>query len=283
MLSYIREQRAAGHSDEEIRQQLIASGWQQADIEEGLKAPTGSTASFSGSASGPLPGLGALFSEAWRLYNQRFWPLIGTYLAPMLVFFGVGLLAGAGFVLNKATGNVISGPIAIVILLIAVVAAIYIGVWGQAAMLIAIRDSSENIPVKEAYKRARPFIGAYFSTSLLAGLAVLGGFILFIIPGIIFALWFCFATYAVVTDNVSNTAALKFSKSIVKGQMGAIFWRFLFIGVLTIIFSWLVTAAGTSIHNEQVGSLLNSIFSLFWSPLAAVYGFLLFQHAKSRK
>lgn len=74
--------------------------------------------------------------------------------------------------------------------------------------------------------RAGPrFFVAYF----LYFLAVVGGLVGLIIPGIIFAVWLIFGPYVAVTDGRGIIASLKYSRAIVRGH----WWRT--AAVLTII------------------------------------------------
>ncbi|MBT3538949.1 hypothetical protein HOF40_02975 [Candidatus Parcubacteria bacterium] len=61
--------------------------------------------------------------------------------------------------------------------------------------------------------------------SILSGLAIVGGLILLIIPGIIFAVWFMFSLHALMLDNKHTVDALKYSKSLVKGRWGEVLWK----------------------------------------------------------
>jgi len=58
-------------------------------------------------------------------------------------------------------------------------------------------------------------------------LIILGGTLLFIIPGIIFSLWFMFAPYRVIlSENKEKTKEVfSYSKKLVIGRWWAAFWR----------------------------------------------------------
>ena len=58
----------------------------------------------------------------------------------------------------------------------------------------------------------------FIGTAILAGLAMLGGFLIFIIPGIIVTVWFMFASYAVIFEDQKFIGALNYSKSLVQGR-----------------------------------------------------------------
>ncbi|MFA5937245.1 MAG: hypothetical protein WC822_05230, partial [Candidatus Paceibacterota bacterium] len=108
--------------------------------------------------------------------------------------------------------------------------------------------------------------------SILNGLAILGGFILLVIPGIIFSIWFSFTTYAVVLDNARGTAALSASKKLVVGRWWAVLVRLFIPGIL---FALLIAATQgivgvlgnvllSALDPKNIAYLfINIVFSLF--------------------
>ncbi len=63
--------------------------------------------------------------------------------------------------------------------------------------------------------------------SILTALAFLGGFLLLIVPGIIFGVWFAFAVYATVIDHHAPMQAMQESKKLVDGRWWPVFLRLL--------------------------------------------------------
>ena len=286
MLDYIKRQQQAGKSREEIAQALKNSGWQEADIQEGL----GATASTGLETNAKLPPALEMLKTAWSIYQERFWLLLGITAVPAGLMIILGLLAGGGIVLAGVTK---ANPFAslgagLILLIVAVIAFIYIGVWSSVAELFAIKDHQENIGFQEAFKRARPYINPFFVTSLLAGLAIMGGFILFIVPGIIFMLWFSQSMFVVINENLTNTKALGKSKAYVKGRLWEVFLKYLLIGIIvygTIAIASLLDAgiarsAGKSLENF---SLLSNVFSFALAPLLTIYSYIVYRSLRGEK
>lgn len=98
-------------------------------------------------------------------------------------------------------------------------------------------DNQTPETIKGELLAARPLLWPSIVASILAGLAVLGGVVLFIIPGIIFSVWFIFVTHAVALDNARGTAALSQSKSIVSGRWFLVLWRLIVPGLAFGIFA----------------------------------------------
>ncbi len=237
-----------------------------------------------------LPPASKIFSEAWQIYRARFKTLITISLIPMLAFLAAGILGGGGAALGlKFHINSFGlGIVGIIFALIALIFIIYLGIWGTVAGIVAIKDHAERVEWKEAYRRSRPLVNVFFTTGFLAGLAVLGGMILLIIPGIIFAIWFSQSNYVVVEEGLGNTAALKRSKYYVKGRMMEIIGKFVYIGLITLglyilvgIFTAIVSGL-SGVKGEHL-SWISNIFSLIWTPVVTVYGYLLYKALKQTR
>ncbi|MEI6022635.1 MAG: hypothetical protein WCQ32_02225 [bacterium] len=75
----------------------------------------------------------------------------------------------------------------------------------------------------------------FICTLLLIGLSIVGGLILLIVPGIIFAIRLMFAMYISVEKQIKPMAALKESKRITKGYRWKIFWFCCLMGLINIL------------------------------------------------
>ena len=81
---------------------------------------------------------------------------------------------------------------------------------------------------KRAFQRIPPLIGTWF----LVVLAIMGGTILCLVPGILASFWFSLATQVVVIEGVAGFAAMKRSKQLMAGNIGTIFVLGLLIGLI---------------------------------------------------
>jgi uncharacterized membrane protein len=70
----------------------------------------------------------------------------------------------------------------------------------------------------------------YFLANALYGLAIFGGFILLVIPGIYFAIKYCFVPYLVIDKNAGIKEAFQTSAKMTQGIM----WKLLGLGILQI-------------------------------------------------
>lgn len=179
------------------------------------------------------------------------------------------------------------------------IAAGVVSLWVSVGLIRAVADCYEgrtSKSVKEELKDTTQLILPTIFISILVGLAILGGIILLIIPGIIFSIWFAFGTYAVVLDNKRGRAALSWSKQLVKGRWWATLWRLLLpglvfgVGILLVQslaglpFAWLQkTAQSSSLISTLIsiiGGLVATAAGLIVTPLATAAPVILYIELK---
>jgi hypothetical protein len=93
----------------------------------------------------------------------------------------------------------------------------------------------KDLSAGDSYQRAVPRLAALIGTQFLAGIIVLVGFILLIVPGIIFSLWFYVLVPVVVLEGISSTTALGRSRELMRGNLGKAFLVGLLAGILAAI------------------------------------------------
>lgn len=79
------------------------------------------------------------------------------------------------------------------------------------------------------------------------------GYILFVVPGIIFSIWFAFVMYVLLLEDIGSFKALGRSRELVKGFWWTVFARLLLIAIFSIIFSALL---------NMINSISGAVFEL---------------------
>lgn len=128
---------------------------------------------------------------------------------------------------------------------------------------------SEPTSIGSAYSRAMSLIGPLLLTWLLQTLAIMGGMILCIIPGILFAFWFSLSSHVVVIEGLSGTKALSRSKDLMRGNIGTVF----VLGILLGVIQWAIVFGAGLIpqqHLSVVASVLLSGIATLYSAAAMV-------------
>lgn len=234
-----------------------------------------------------LPGATAILSQAWVLYRQKLGTFLGVMIFPILVQTGLlAVLAPGGFLgFSFLSPNFTAGAIgSLIILAIVFLVAFSVSqAWGQTALLYAIKDSQEGIGIREAYRRGWHKILSYWWVSFLTGFIVLGGFLLFVVPGIIFAVWFSMAIFVLVDEDLRGMNVLLKSREYVKGKWSNVFWRLLFIAVLNVVISWIPTLIFNFLKVPTGREIGGFVIGLFLTPLSITYMYIVYSKLKAVK
>lgn len=278
LLDYIKQQLQQGVSKEQIKNSLIANGWQEEDINEAFSLASSPTPPISS-----LPGAIAIFKQAWAIYKRRLATFLGVMIIPTLVMIAmlVIMIAIVIFIGGELLGGGVSLFIPLLILLSVII--LISQSWGQTALLYAIKDNQERIGVIESYRRGWHKILSYLWISLLAGIITLVGFLLLIVPGVIFAVWFSLAAFILVSENLKGMNALLKSKEYVKGKWGSVFWRLFFIGAISLIIFLVPTLIFNFLEIPFAKEIYRFVIGLFLIPLVMTYIFLVYNNLKALK
>lgn len=234
-----------------------------------------------------LPNFFSLVSGTFKTYGKKwqailiislcyFLSLAAILIAGMIVAIIVAIVSSVtnNSVLAIATGGVAAMiGIALIILFFS---------WLSAAMIVVLRDRHESLGVIEIFKRARPYAIPSLWVSILSMPVILFGYVFFIIPGIIFSIWFMFSRYAVISDNERGISALIKSREYGRGHFWSIFLLVL-LGILSMLFIDSVTQAISRSLGAPIGNFLELIFNFLFSPVTTIYYYLIFEDLKRIK
>lgn len=289
LIDYIKHQQEQGKSKEEITAALHSQGWQQADVDQGfMNAASGIPAPMNAE----LPKAGQIFKEAWGIYKTKFKTLVSINAVPTALAFIFGLIVGfasVGLKDNPADPKYALIAVGVVFL----IGVIYLSLWSTMATIFAAADQGGDAGFSGYFHASKNKIGAFFLTGLLVGLAVMGGTILLIIPGIIFGFWFSQYPYIVAEENLSGVEAMKRSKYYIKGRIGTAFGKLFYLVVIGLLLSILVSilqgivgglAAGAGPDNiTYIQAGIRIIFNLLWTPLTVVYAYLVYKYLRATR
>lgn len=285
LTDYIKQQSQQGKNKEEIKKELLAVGWGEQDIKEafvmvGLVQPSASSVPLPSpdqeniSASLALPDFGDLLQKTFSIYELRLGTFIGIVIFPLIV----GSLAFFLFLIS------LNYPLGILSLIILIPVVIITGVWSQVSLIFAIKDREEKIGIVESFKRGWSKLFSFFWVSILFSVIIMGGYLLFIIPGVIFSIWFSFSLYILVSENLKGMNALFRSKQLVSGYWVEVWLRFFLIGLITSIPAIVLYAIlGIIISPDVAEPIIRIISNLFITPFTFAFGFLLYENLKRMK
>ncbi len=175
------------------------------------------------------PGAFGLFKPSSQAIRLAFVPLLLIYV----ILFAIGIVIGLFSGNNKDLADSLGSILNIVSQVITIPMFSFI-------ILYAVRGTRKEL--RESFDYATQNILRFFVANLLSALAVIGGLILLIIPGILIAMKFSMTNYILVDNpKMSGTEALSRSWDMTRGHMGKIFG---IIGVSILMLLPVITIVG---------------------------------------
>ncbi len=152
--------------------------------------------------------------------------------------------------------------------------------WVYLLLIHLIKDNKSSMSFSEILEIGRKKILPFLFISFLVGVVILFGFILFILPGVIFAAWFAFAHYIFIVEHEQGIQALIKSRLYVNSKSFEVLWRLFFVFILALliaIFGFFLQYVGVSF---PVMYTIVSILIFLVLPFISIYLFLLYRRLK---
>jgi hypothetical protein len=230
---------------------------------------------------------GELFNEAFDLFKRNF-----------LLLAGIGAVVYVPYSVAAAflTRYPLAGVVLLLVLMLPLVAA-----SGAIVKALADRYLGKEATIAASWGYVLRRLAPYTITSTLGFLLVMGGTLLFCVPGIIVAFWVFFIWSVMVVEDRYYSAAIRRSRELAAGQWGRIFvvWLLtilLSVGVTTIttivaaVLQFTVARPGPvggpaqlPMAVELVQGLLNGGLQTVVGPLTSILGVLLYFDVRVRK
>jgi hypothetical protein len=249
--------------------------------------PPGTT---PGSGGLPPRGIGEILTTAFEIYRNNAAKLLLILAVVVVPLSFIGALLGQVFAPTESTIDVAGVPVEsrsffIALLAALVVVAIGIIIWAvsEAAILRGAAQATIGDPVdiEASYRWGLRRFGSVLLLALLVGLAVAVGFILLIIPGIIFLVFLSVTIPALVVENLRGTDAMKRSWNLVSGN----FWHALAVilvaAIITGIVGGLIGAIGGS--NWFLRWIFQAIAQIITVPFTALVTVVLYLDLRARR
>ena len=233
LLRAVKERMNLGRSDEEITNELKASGYTDEVIDSVLKAVRenegGKTAeqnstvnneisSANSAAEVVLPGVLKLFKYGLTNALKRFDVVLFMLIAPIVLIMGLGFLMVP---LMAFVGHSV-GLMTLSIIILATVT-VYVNILiTLSAMKIAVTADQSRLSIGEALSWTNKNFWSLLWVSVLTLLATYGGTVLFIIPGLIVAGYIYFSQFVYINEGERGMRALMRSRDLVLGRWLAV-------------------------------------------------------------
>lgn len=148
-----------------------------------------------------------------------------------------------------------------------------------AATIMLIADTDPNISSFGIFKKSLKKVWPLFLVTIISWLIVAGGFVILIIPGILFSVLLSFASYLVILENVSPLQAVRKSVYIISKNFGIIFVRLIVLFLIGFMGGLIINLI-TGSDGSLVANTVSFVFNLLFSWFSVAYTYSLFQEAK---
>lgn len=238
-------------------------------------------------------GIGQVLGEALRVYREnagRLWILVAVVVVPLsflswlisTVFLGpvtsVATVGGQTVEVVESRGLLLG----VLASLVAAAISIVIGAILQAAMLRAgaLATMGDPVDVTESYRWGLRRFGSVLLVSILVGIVVAVGFILLVVPGVIFLTFLAVSVPAVVVEGARGTGAMRRSWRLVRGH----FWHVLGVVVVGLLIAGVVAGLISALGrgNDVLGLIFGTIGQVVVAPFTALVTVLLYLDLRAR-
>jgi len=234
-----------------------------------------------------------IIKKSWETYSKN-WKVFLPYMISLFTTsLTLGLVGILGLTIEKFLHRGSLVFINNLFIATLTVALLLLTLWLTIALTKALKSFVEKKDIetlKENLHQTGKYLWPVIWTSFLMFLAIIGGFVLFIIPAIIFAIWFSFYFYIVLFEDKTGVAALKNSRDLVVGRWWRILWLLIapgiFYGVIVLVLQGTFTYPLSFIFEEGnlvtlfIRSFFNTAFSALFAPLSALITLYLYLSAK---
>lgn len=231
-----------------------------------------------------------IFKKSWQIFKGNYlylWKIVGWLLIPVIL---LGILA---WVDARLGSSFVNYSVSIYLALTAL--AFVLGLWVNIVLARLIFHALQQTPVdrKSLTREAWRDTISYLWISILVGLIVMAGTFLFVVPGLIFAVWYSFALLIFVLEGAKGYEALKKSKILVSGRFWPVVWRWfvphfiygliliILIGVPVLSIGLFTKFAGfTSQSYPWWVGLWQSVVTILTAPLSVGFGVVMYSSLK---
>jgi hypothetical protein len=243
------------------------------------------TASAAPTLRPRLPAAPAIFSMAWQMYRERFIKFLHLYWLGFLVllpFMVVMLL----FALTKTflPGGPTSQVTTVLLILAGVITlpvAIYFGARTQISIIL-MYSQPPSAATKEIFAASRQYFWSYLWLVILTGILVMLWALLFIIPAIIWGVFYSFGSLVLIYGGLKGYAALKHSRELIRGYWWAVFGREMFLGLVFMVIMIILSIPSSAIPNQGLArdfwNMITQIVNWLIGPFAGLYIYLLYRN-----
>lgn len=233
-----------------------------------------STGGFAAAAPGQFR-VGSVMNKTFAILGRQFGKFVLLALVPMIPVFLVALGAltsgGTPSQSGVAIAAVLTGLLTFVLQILAQATSLYGAFQEMRQKPFTIGDS-----LRIGLARTIPVIGV----GILVGLAMMLGFLLLVVPGIILGCMLYVAIPACVIEKLGVTASMSRSASLTKGYRWQVFGLFLLVIVISAVGAFVLAIIGGT---GLVGQILTFAWQVVSTAFSAVLSAVIYHDLRMAK
>lgn len=197
--------------------------------------------------------IGAILSGAVSLYTRFF--------VRFVVVAGVVFLALGAFstIIERSAGDSDGGSI--IASLVALVVSIIGYFWIQGVLVVLtadVRDGVADHSFGELFERVRPKLGALILAGILAGLGIVIGFLLLIVPGLYLLTRWSMIAPALLLENLSAGESFTRSHELVKDRAWPVFGLLILLFIINVVVGGVIVGVASGISGGFLATWIGS-------------------------
>ena len=208
-----------------------------------------------------LKGFGDLLGLSWSEFKGNFWNFAKVIL--LFSFIPFVLFGIIGWVTDSAIFLGFSSIITMVLYFVMAVSLIY---------MVFLKP--EKINVKDSIKGGMNFFWRYIWLSIIMLFLLALLFLLLIVPGIIFLIYWTFASYILIWEDKSAWESMKRSKEIIKGKWWRTFSYMILLGIIIVAISFVFSIPSLFLGEKSssfMGSVIVQLGMFITTPLSLLF------------
>jgi len=220
-------------------------------------------------------GVGEIFGDAFSILFGNFFRLILLSVVPMVALFALGLLVIVPIMVSGAQPDSVAVILALLAIVLIFIAASYV----TTALVVRLAydaKTGHQLRMGSYFLSALPVLLPLLLCAIITGIAIIVGFLFFIVPGLyLMALWIC--VIPVIVLEKAGIGSLSRSAQLTRGYrwpcVGALLLLFLCLLGFSIVFNILeelITALGGREIALLVSVFLNGLTIAFNGIFAAL-------------
>lgn len=237
-----------------------------------------------------LPGPFEILKIAFNTYKNKFFKIIIVILLPYILsgLITVGIIALIMVFFRYSLNDLLSftrpnEDIAPIILMILFGLVFFImfslsNIISQISLILYLDQKDRNIGIIEAFKLSFSKIWSCWKVGALSGLILMSGFMLFIIPLIIFAVWLSFSAYIVICEDIKGLDAIIKSREYVRGLWWKTTFRVLFLPFIYYAFYVITERMYVTVMSENTAfAFIKLGIQFLLMPLVTIYHYQVYK------